>query len=79
MGIVEEIGADVDSVKVGDRVIIPDIPNAVGLDLEPAIIPVVPLYGEGSDFGNLGGCQGTIECFRTLFLVITLKEKRTRV
>lgn len=66
MGIVEEIGADVDSVKVG-------------LDLEPAIIPVVPLYGEGSDFGNLGGCQGTIECFRTLFLVITLKEKRTRV
>jgi hypothetical protein len=36
MGIVEEIGADVDSVKVGDRVIIPDIPDGVGLDLEPA-------------------------------------------
>lgn len=60
MGIVEEVGADVDSVKVGDRVIIPDIPNGIGLDLEPAIIPVVPLYGEGSDFGNLGGCQGTV-------------------
>ncbi|KAJ5509714.1 hypothetical protein N7527_011857 [Penicillium freii] len=57
MGIVEEIGADVDSVNVGDRVIIPDIPNGIGLDLESAIIPVVPLYGEGSDFGNLGGCQ----------------------
>ncbi|KAJ5187793.1 hypothetical protein N7449_010787, partial [Penicillium cf. viridicatum] len=56
MGIVEEIGVD-DSVKVGDRVIIPDIPNGVGLDLEPTITPVVPLYGEGSEFGNLGGCQ----------------------
>ncbi|KAJ5365779.1 hypothetical protein N7517_008665 [Penicillium concentricum] len=57
MGIVEKIGADVDSVKVGARVIIPDIPDGVGLDLEPATYPAVALYGQGSDFGNLGGCQ----------------------
>ncbi|OQE39920.1 hypothetical protein PENCOP_c006G01574 [Penicillium coprophilum] len=57
MGIVEKVGADVDSVKIGDRVIIPDIPDGVRLDLEPAISPAVALYGEGPDFGNLGGCQ----------------------
>ncbi|KAJ5963476.1 uncharacterized protein N7479_003352 [Penicillium vulpinum] len=57
MGVVEDIGADVDSVKVGDRVIIPDIPDGVALDLEPTINPAVPLYGEGYEFGNLGGCQ----------------------
>ncbi|KAJ5512282.1 Alcohol dehydrogenase superfamily zinc-type [Penicillium fimorum] len=57
MGIVEKVGADVDSVKVGDRVVIPDIPDGVKLDLEPVINPTVALYGEGSDLGNLGGCQ----------------------
>ncbi|KAE8377270.1 hypothetical protein BDV26DRAFT_305009 [Aspergillus bertholletiae] len=57
MGIVEEVGADVDSVKVGDRVIIPDFPDGIGLDLEPTINPAVALYGEGHKFGDLGGCQ----------------------
>lgn len=32
MGIVEEAGADFDSVKVGDPVIFPDIPDGMGLD-----------------------------------------------
>ncbi|KAJ5836925.1 Alcohol dehydrogenase superfamily zinc-type [Penicillium robsamsonii] len=57
IGIVEKVGADVDSVKVGDRVIIPDIPDGIKLDLEPVINPTIALYGEGSIFGNLGGCQ----------------------
>ncbi|KAE8329692.1 hypothetical protein BDV39DRAFT_202639 [Aspergillus sergii] len=57
MGIVEEVGADVASVKIGDRVIIPDFPDNVGLDLEPTINPAVALYGEGHRFGDLGGCQ----------------------
>ncbi|KAE8401807.1 hypothetical protein BDV37DRAFT_285357 [Aspergillus pseudonomiae] len=57
MGIVEQVGADVDSVKVGDRVIIPDLPSGVGLDLEPAINPPIAFYGQGHQFGDLGGCQ----------------------
>ncbi|KAB8269040.1 hypothetical protein BDV30DRAFT_251700 [Aspergillus minisclerotigenes] len=57
MGIVEEVGADVASVKIGDRVIIPDFPDDVGLDLEPTINPAIALYGEGHRFGDLGGCQ----------------------
>ncbi|KAI3059592.1 hypothetical protein CBS147353_10530 [Aspergillus niger] len=57
MGIVAEVGADVGSVKIGDRVIIPDSPDGVGLDLEPAVNPAFALYGEGDKFGNLGGCQ----------------------
>lgn len=70
MGIVEKVGEQVDSVNVGDRVIIPDIPDGVGLDLEPAINPAVALYGEGSEFGNLGGCQGTIERCRIMFSLV---------
>jgi NADPH:quinone reductase-like Zn-dependent oxidoreductase len=56
MGIVEEVGAGVDSVNVGDRVIIPDFPDGVGLDLEPEINVAIALYGEGYQFGNLGDC-----------------------
>ena len=67
MGIVESTGADVDSVKVGDRVIIPDFPDGVGLELDPETKATIALYGEGSDFGNLGGCQGKIERCRIMF------------
>lgn len=66
MGIVEEVGADVHSVKVGDRVIIPDFPDGARLDLEPMISPAVALYGEGHQFGDLGGCQGTVERCRII-------------
>lgn len=58
MGIVKEVGTDVDTVRVGDRVIIPDFPDGIGLDLEPAINFRIALYGEGHQFGDLGGCQG---------------------
>ncbi|KAJ5094610.1 hypothetical protein N7456_010471 [Penicillium angulare] len=57
MGIVKEVGTDVDSVRVGDRVIIPDFPDGIGLDLEAAIDFKIALYGEGHQFGDLGGCQ----------------------
>jgi threonine dehydrogenase-like Zn-dependent dehydrogenase len=75
MGIVEEVGADVDSVKVGDRVIIPDIPDGVGLDLEPASNFAIALYGEGHQFGNLGGCQGTFERRRIMFYYLLRSER----
>lgn len=57
VGIVTEIGHGCSTVKVGDRVIVlavPDDghanPNALDVDLE--------VYGNGADFGNLGGLQG---------------------
>jgi threonine dehydrogenase-like Zn-dependent dehydrogenase len=62
MGIVEEVGTEVKTVKVGDRVIIPDIPEDDSLDVEPKITPVLALYGEGAQFGSLGGCQGMSNC-----------------
>lgn len=61
MGIIKEVGTDVDSVKVGDRVIIPDFPDGVGLDSKPAINLSIALYGEGHQFGDLGGCQCKFE------------------
>lgn len=57
MGIVEQVGSNVEIVKVGDRVIIPDFPDLGVLDVEPEIIPNMAIYGEGSQFGDLGGCQ----------------------
>ena len=58
MGIIREIGTEVDSVKIGDRVIIPDFPDGVGIDLKSEINLSIALYGEGHQFGDLGGCQG---------------------
>ncbi|KAL3264731.1 hypothetical protein ABHI18_000436 [Aspergillus niger] len=63
MGIVEEAGAEVSSVKVGDRVIIPDILNGIGLDTKS-----IAVFGEGPQFGNLGGCQAE-------FVRVPLAEK----
>lgn len=67
MGIVEEVGEDVSSVKVGDRAIIPDYPASIGLDLEPTLGVPPPVYGEGPLFGNLGGCQGMLGRCRVMF------------
>lgn len=58
MGIVEEIGPGVTTVKVGDRVVIPDFPATGHRQVEPTILAGFAIYGEGKDFGNLGGCQG---------------------
>lgn len=74
MGIVKEVGADVASVKIGDRVIIPDFPDDVGLDLEPTINPAIALYGEGHRFGDLGGCQGMVEHCRIILYYLLRNE-----
>lgn len=74
MGIVKEVGADVASVKIGDRVIIPDFPDDVGLDLEPTINPAIALYGEGHQFGDLGGCQGMVEHCRIILYYLLRNE-----
>ncbi|KAH8904135.1 putative alcohol dehydrogenase [Coniochaeta sp. PMI_546] len=57
IGIVVEVGNSVDTVKVGDRVIIPDLPDDGHLDIEPTLIENFTVFGLGKEFGNLGGCQ----------------------
>jgi threonine dehydrogenase-like Zn-dependent dehydrogenase len=66
MGIVVEVGEAVGVVKVGDRVIIPDLPDDGTLDVEPAInlTGTISIYGGGDEFGNLGGGQGMYKTLR---------------
>jgi hypothetical protein len=56
----------VEIVKVGDRVLIPDCPDTGLLDVEPEIIPPISVYGQGEDFGVLGGCQCKFEFHRAI-------------
>lgn len=58
MGYVTAIGADVKAVKVGDRVIIPDLPASGVFPTNPSLSENITTFGFGPDFGNLGGCQG---------------------
>ncbi|KAL1870915.1 hypothetical protein VTK73DRAFT_2370 [Phialemonium thermophilum] len=57
IGIVVQVGPGVETVKVGDRVVIPDLPDEGHLDIEPSLLSQFSIYGFGKDFGNLGGCQ----------------------
>jgi threonine dehydrogenase-like Zn-dependent dehydrogenase len=62
VGIVTEVGDTVLNVKVGDWVIVPDIPDNGHLELGPPPITADTLYGFGQAFGgDLGGLQGTFE------------------
>ncbi|KAF2188696.1 GroES-like protein [Zopfia rhizophila CBS 207.26] len=60
MGIVTEIGPGVQTIKVGDRVIVPDTPDDGHLNMDPPDFSDLALFGSGGDFGGLGGCQGKI-------------------
>ena len=60
VGIVVKIGSAVKNVKIGDRVIVADIPAAGFLEEEHSVVPRIALYGFGKDLGNLGGCQGKL-------------------
>ncbi|KAL9593163.1 MAG: hypothetical protein Q9219_007655 [cf. Caloplaca sp. 3 TL-2023] len=57
IGIVAKTGSRVKDVKVGDRVIVADLPAKGYFEEEPTIAPNFFTYGFGKDFGNLGGCQ----------------------
>jgi threonine dehydrogenase-like Zn-dependent dehydrogenase len=77
LGIVVEVGAAVDTIKEGDKVVIPDIPDPGNIVVRSSQAPQQPgeswpeapneqigtgIYGYGADFGgNLGGCQGRRE------------------
>ncbi|ORY12830.1 alcohol dehydrogenase [Clohesyomyces aquaticus] len=56
IGIITEIGKDVKHLRIGDRVIIPDIPDDGALNIEPRV-PQLKGFGFGDDFGFTGGCQ----------------------
>jgi threonine dehydrogenase-like Zn-dependent dehydrogenase len=61
VGIVIEVGDAVSNTKVGDWVIVPDIPDNGHIELAPPPSSSDALYGFGSLFGNIGGLQGTFE------------------
>jgi threonine dehydrogenase-like Zn-dependent dehydrogenase len=58
VGVVVEVGSAVSTVKVGDRVIIPDAVNDGHFVSDPAVDTEFDAFGLGSLFGNLGGLQG---------------------
>jgi threonine dehydrogenase-like Zn-dependent dehydrogenase len=65
IGIVTEVGKAVDTIKVGDKVVIPDFPDPGNIVVEASQVqnPMsrigAGIYGVGDDFGRgLGGCQG---------------------
>lgn len=62
VGIVVEVGDAVQALKVGDRVIVPDIIANESFEVEPSLNFDVQLFGEGNLVpGLLGGTQGTHE------------------
>lgn len=75
IGIVVEVGNSVDTVKVGDRVIIPDLPDDGHLDIEPTLIENFTVFGLGREFGNLGGCQG--KCATRFQYEVATSEAKT--
>ena len=58
IGIVTEVGSATDTVKIGDRVVIPGDINSGHFSLEPFNLVDNPIFGFGPDFGDLAGCQG---------------------
>ena len=76
MGIVEHVGTDVEFVRVGNRVIIPDMPGNGDLEVEPVITPTLALYGEGEEYGDLGGCQGIVEPYGTVIYHLLENDDR---
>ncbi|KAF2656109.1 alcohol dehydrogenase [Lophiostoma macrostomum CBS 122681] len=56
LGVVESIGEAVQSVKVGDYVVVPAIPNDGKLTLLPSG-PLAEIFGFGPDVGTSDGCQ----------------------
>lgn len=58
IGIVTAIGAAVQALKVGDRVIVPDGVDDGKLDMGPKGLNDYPIFGFGGGFWGLGGMSG---------------------
>jgi threonine dehydrogenase-like Zn-dependent dehydrogenase len=59
IGVVIEIGKAVKTVKVGQKFVVPDLPDDGHLNLTVPTIGELAGFGFGPLLGNLGGCQGT--------------------
>lgn len=57
VGVVVKVGEATERIKVGDRVLIPARPDLGSYSVNKALEEQALLYGEGRDFGGLGGSQ----------------------
>lgn len=69
IGIVVEVGSATEEFKVGDRVLVPGLPDSGHYEVESTALPNFVSYGFGKLFGNLGGTQGE---FYRLLLVLSV-------
>lgn len=69
VGVVVAVGSATEHFHVGDRVLIPGAPDLGYFALDDNAGTVPPYYGQGTDNGGLGGCQGKL-------VQITTKERR---
>ncbi|KAH8898181.1 GroES-like protein [Thozetella sp. PMI_491] len=58
IGILIEIGSDVQQFNVGDRVVVLSSPDSDEIKVHVELDPPFVGYGFGDASGNLGGCQG---------------------
>ncbi|KAI0166722.1 putative alcohol dehydrogenase [Hypoxylon sp. FL1284] len=58
IGVVQEVGSATETFKVGDRVIVIDLPDSGHYEAYPQPLPgMYSIYGFGKEFGGLPGCQ----------------------
>jgi threonine dehydrogenase-like Zn-dependent dehydrogenase len=57
IGVVEEVGSAVNSLSVGDRVIVPDTLDNGHIETEGSLALNFKAVGVGADFGTTQGCQ----------------------
>ncbi|KAF2261241.1 GroES-like protein [Lojkania enalia] len=57
IGVVTAVGEATENVKVGDRVLVPDIPDDGYINMGVPAFEDSRLFGVGRDFGGLGGLQ----------------------
>lgn len=58
VGVVVAVGSATEQFQVGDRVLIPGAPDLGYYAVDKTVETSLPYYGQGPDFGDLGGCQG---------------------
>jgi threonine dehydrogenase-like Zn-dependent dehydrogenase len=72
VGVVVEVGSATEEFKVGDRVLIPGLPDDGHFETENTALPGFAAYGFGESFGNLGGTQGEFITYLSPLCVASL-------
>ena len=57
VGVVVKVGSATEHFRVGDRVLIPGGANSGFFSVDQGFQDIGPFYGQGPEFGNLGGTQ----------------------